>query len=356
MTVGTARSGRDRGYRWPSSSTGAGRQLQDRAGCPGPAAEKPAGQVVQGTRTPRLRPGDRVRVVSPSSPPDRDGTAVGVELLESWGLQVELGDHVFDQWGFMAGTDEDRVADINAAIRDPGIRAIFATRGGKGAYRIVDDIDGDALRADPKPIVGFSDVTHLHLLWGRCGVAALHGPLANWNYEFVGVSSAESLRGALMTTDQVVLRTDPNEASAAVTVDGSASGVLLGGNLDALRTEAGAGIPDLHGAILFIEHQRGTGIGEVDRALTQLTRTGDLDGVSGIVLGQFLHFERDLEDPSLGGWGVVDVLRDRLSQLGVPVLGGIPAGHGHHPPTIPLGTRATIDTRSGTLTVEAAVC
>ena len=73
----------------------------------------------------------------------------------------------------MAGTDEDRVADLNAAIRDPGVRAIFATRGGKGAYRIVDDIDGDALRADPKPIVGFSDVTHLHLLWARCAVAAL---------------------------------------------------------------------------------------------------------------------------------------------------------------------------------------
>ncbi|RSM38459.1 hypothetical protein DMB66_58970 [Actinoplanes sp. ATCC 53533] len=85
-------------------------------------------------------------------------------------------------------------------------------------------------------------------------------------------------------------------------------------------------------------------------------RTGDLDGVAGIVLGCFVNFEQDLEDETLGGWGVVDVLRDRLGRLGVPVLGGIPAGHRNHPPTIPLGTHATIDTRSGTLTVKAAVC
>jgi muramoyltetrapeptide carboxypeptidase len=82
-----------------------------------------------------------VRIVSPASPPSRDGVARGVELLTSWGLRAELGEHVFDQWGYMAGTDEDRTADLNAAFRDPGVRAIIATGGGKGAYRIVDDLD-----------------------------------------------------------------------------------------------------------------------------------------------------------------------------------------------------------------------
>jgi muramoyltetrapeptide carboxypeptidase len=138
-------------------------------------------------------------------------------------------------------------------------------------------------------------------------------------------------------------------------VDGTATGVLVGGNLDAIRTEAGAGLPRLQGAILFLEHQRGTGLGEVDRALTQLIRSGSLDGVRGVALGQFLGFDRDGDDPELGGWGIAEVLRDRLTRLGVPVLGGLPAGHGAHPPTIPLGTMATIDTVSGTLTVEPAV-
>ncbi|XUL94208.1 hypothetical protein ACQ86D_22895 [Streptomyces galilaeus] len=96
-------------------------------------------------------------------------------------------------------------------------------------------------------------------------------------------------------------------------------------------------------------------MGEVDRALTQLTRSGALDGLRGVALGQFTGFDQDADDPSLGSWGIADVLRDRLTHLNVPVLGGLPAGHGPHPPTIPLGTRATIDTAEGTLTVQSAV-
>jgi muramoyltetrapeptide carboxypeptidase len=279
-----------------------------------------------------------------------------VQVLTSWGLQVELGEHVFDRLGYLAGRDEDRVADLNDAFRDPGVRAILATRGGKGAYRIVDDLDFDAVRRDPKPVVGFSDITHIHLaLWSRCRLAGLHGPFTNWSDEWSGPASAEALRQALMTTDSVTIHRDPCEVTAAVTVDGTASGILVGGNLDAIRTEAGAGLSSLRGVILFLEHQKGTGLGEVDRALTQLTRSGALDGLRGVALGQFLGFGQTADDPSLGGWDITDVLRDRLTRLGVPVLGGLPAGHGPHPPTIPLGTRATIDTAVGTLTVEAAV-
>lgn len=288
--------------------------------------------VLEPVRSPRLRPGDRIRVVSPASPPSRDGVARGVELLTSWGLRVELGKHVFDQWGYMAGRDEDPAADLNSAFRDPGVRAIIATRGGKGAYRIVDDLDTDAARRDPKPVVGFSDITHIHLaLWTRCRLASLHGPFANWSNDWCGPTSAEALRRALMTTDPIVLHRDAGEVTAAVTVDGTATGMLIGGNFDAIRTETGAGLPRLRGAILFLEHQKGTGLGEVDRALTQLTRSGALDGLHSVVLGQFLGFEQNTGDPSLGGWGIGDVLRDRLTRLGVPVLGGIPAGHGLHP-------------------------
>jgi LD-carboxypeptidase N-terminal domain len=104
---------------------------------------------------PPLKPGDRVRVVSPASTPDRAKVGRGVELLTSWGLVVELGDHVFDRLGhYQAGNDEDRLADINDAFRDPGVRAVISTRGGKGSYRIAAAIDFDAVRRDPKPLVG----------------------------------------------------------------------------------------------------------------------------------------------------------------------------------------------------------
>src|SRR5262245_50599691 len=190
--------------------------------------------MIHVTRSPRLNPGDRVRIVSPASPPSRDFVARGVELLTSWGLRVELGEHVFDQWGYMAGRDEDRAADLNRAFRDPGVRAIIATRGGKGAYRIVDDLDIDAVRRDPKPVVGFSDITHIHLaLWARSRLATLHGPFANWSDDWSGPASAEALRRALMTTDTIVVHRDPSEVTAAVTVDGTATGILIGGNLDA---------------------------------------------------------------------------------------------------------------------------
>ena len=307
-------------------------------------------------RAPRLRPGDRVRIVAPACPPGREHVARGVEELTAWGLRAEVGEHVFDQWGYMAGRDEDRVADLNSAFRDPGVRAVFAAMGGKGTYRIVDDLDTDALRRDPKPVIGFSDITHLHLaLWARCRLACLHGPFPNASDAWCGPGSADAVRRALMTTGPVTLHRDPGQATAPVTVEGTATGVLLGGNLSAIRTETGAGLPSLKGAILFLEHQRGTGLGEVDRALTQLTRAGALDGLRGVALGQFTGFEQDTGDPALGGWGIADILRDRLTRLGVPVLGGLPAGHGAHPPTIPLGTRATIDTAEGTLTVEPAV-
>jgi muramoyltetrapeptide carboxypeptidase len=127
---------------------------------------------------PRLASGDRVRIISPSSPPDRGSAERGAKILEGWGLRVEFGQHAFDKHGhFLAGRDEDRISDLNDALRDPGVRAIFTTRGGKGAYRIAHALDFEACRKDPKPLIGFSDTTSLHLaLWQECRVAGFHGP------------------------------------------------------------------------------------------------------------------------------------------------------------------------------------
>src|SRR5436853_103792 len=135
---------------------------------------------INGTLLPHaLKPGDRVRFVSPASTPPREWVQDGVKLLESMGLKVELGKHVFDEYGYLAGNDRDRLADINDALRDPGIKAIIATRGGKGAYRIADGLDFAAARKHPKLFVGFSENTIIHLaLWKHCRLVGLHG--ATW--------------------------------------------------------------------------------------------------------------------------------------------------------------------------------
>ncbi|MEU4602230.1 LD-carboxypeptidase [Kribbella sp. NPDC023972] len=293
---------------------------------------------------PRLQPGDRVRVVSPASTPEREFVARGVELLAGWGLRVELGRHVFDSVGYLAGTDEDRLADLNDAFRDPGVRAVFATRGGKGAYRISDQLDFDAVRRDPKPLVGFSDITAVHLsLWKECRLAGIHGP---FNDEAGG-----GLRAALMTAEEVVVRQDPKEPTAALTAGGPATGFLMGGNLNTIAHAVGGELSSLDGGILLIEDTIGTGLGMIDRQLTQLVKSGLLDDLRGVAVGRFNGFE----DARVNGWSVLDVLRDRLDLLAVPVLGGLPIGHGPQSATVPLGTVATIDPATGILTVAPAV-
>lgn len=306
----------------------------------------------QALLSPRLNPGDRVRFVSPASTPDRELVATGVELVTSWGLQVELGDHSFDRHGYLAGTDEDRLADLNDAFSDGGVRAIFATRGGKGAARIADGLDFGAVRRDPKPLIGFSDITALHLaLSNQAGLVGIHGPSMSWYEPNCGPACAEALRRALMTTDEIVVRQDPKELSAALTAGEPATGFLMGGNLETIRCAIGADLRSLAGGILLFEENRGTGLGMVDRQLTQLMRSGVLSGLRGVAIGQITGFEDDLSN----GWTVLDVLRDRLANLDVPILGGLPIGHGAQPATVPLGTLATIDPAAGTLTVAPGV-
>ena len=296
--------------------------------------------------------GDRVRLVSPASFPTREWLAESVAILQGWGLEVEVGAHALDQWGYMAGRDQDRLDDLNDAFRDPGVRAVIATRGGAGAYRIADGIDFDAVAADPKPVVGFSDITNLHLsLWRHCRLATIHGCLA-------GLRATTSVRQLLTSTERLTLTSDPNALSAAIHMPGRAVGPLIGGNLREVAGSVGTRLPSLHGAILLLEDERKIGLGQVDRQLTHLLRSGALEGVRGVALGLFTGFDeyRDC------GWSVVDVLHDRLGQLGVPVLGGLMLGHGgvgddggpdQFAATI--GATAVLDSEAGTLTVGPCV-
>jgi muramoyltetrapeptide carboxypeptidase len=291
-----------------------------------------------------LQPGDLVRLVSPASYPDDAGVLYATAILAGWGLRVDVADHTLDQWGYMAGHDDDRLADLHAAYRDPEVRALIATRGGAGAYRLLDGLDADLVRADPKPLVGFSDITYLHLsLWARCGVPGIHGGLG-------GPRATASVRHLLMTGEPMAVHRDDATYGAELSTGSSVSGVLMGGNLTALATMVGAGLPSLDGAILLVEHERpaGLGLAIVDRQVTQLLRSGALRGVRGVALGRFPGYD----GYSDRGWTLYDVLADRLGALGVPVLGGLELGHGHDPLAVPLGVPAHLDPRAGVLTVS----
>ena len=297
----------------------------------------------------RLRPGDRVRFVSPASPPEPEKVMFGVRMLESWGLNVEIGAHAFDKHGhYLAGKDEDRLADLNEALRDSGVRAIFTTRGGKGAYRIAHALDFAAARNDPKPLIGYSDITILHLaLWRQSCLPGFHGPYVGWDKEYYGNEAALHLRRAIMEPETLIVHQDPKEITAKVLIEGTTSGILMGGNLGMIGMAVGWACPVFAGAILLIE-AIDTFIGGIDGTLTQLRRSGCLDGLRGVALGQFIRSA----EPRPGKWSVVDVLHDHLAELGVPVLGGLPIGHGPNPLTVPLGMMATLDTTARTLTIE----
>ena len=304
---------------------------------------------------PRLRPralkaGDRVRVVAPGGIPDQR-LARGIEILEGFGLTVEVGAHVYDKYSYFAGTDANRLADLNAAFTDPGVRGVFAARGGYGTQRVIDRFDVAAARRDPRVFVGFSDLTALHgRLWRGAGLTTFYGPMINWTDSRTGADSIESLRRAIMTTDPVTITRDPAEPSSAVEVAGRATGTLLGGNLTMLETGLNTGdFPNFDHAILFFEDVD-EGPYSYDRMLTHLRRVGVLGKLAGVAIGQFTNAVGSADE-----WSAAQAVADRLGDLGVPVLGGLPLGHGQGQLTVPLGARATIDTKAGTLTVESGV-
>jgi muramoyltetrapeptide carboxypeptidase len=301
---------------------------------------------------PAVRPGDRVRLVSPASFPSIEWLNESIRILESWGLVVEVGEHAMDQWGYMAGRNHERIADLNDAFRDPGVRAVITTRGGAGAYRIADGIDFDAVRRDPKPLVGFSDITNLHLaIWKHCKVPSIHGCLA-------GANAQASVHHLLTSGQPLTIASDPTAYSAAINVPGTATGPLIGGNMREIAGSVGVRLPSMEGAILFLEDERKIGLGQVDRQLTQLIRSGSLDGIVGVALGLITGFE-DYVDRD---WNLLDVLHDQLGSLGVPVLGGLKLGHGGigvdgEPDQFAatIGATATLDANLGTLTVGPCV-
>jgi len=304
---------------------------------------------------PKLKAGDRVVFVSPASPVSEQRVESAANVLRTLGLTVEYGKHVYDMDGtldYLAGRDEDRMADINDALRDPGIKAIIATRGGKGAYRIADGLDFEAARKHPKLLIGFSETTILHMaLLKKCGLVGIHG--APWDESF-GKETAESFVKAATTTDPITIRATTNEPTHVLTTSGRAEGVLIGGNQDSIATGAGWMLPKFDEAILLVEATN-LRLGHIDRQLTMLIKTGIIQNIAGVAIGQYTECGSATDPTTDVRCTEIDILRDRFGRLGVPILGGLPIGHGKHPIAVPIGTKTILDADTGTVTVAAGV-
>jgi muramoyltetrapeptide carboxypeptidase len=298
-------------------------------------------------RPPLLKEGDLVALVAPSGPVPPDRAAAAVDVLSGWGLRVRMGAYALGKHTFFAGTDDERLDDLNGALRDDEVRAVLCLRGGYGMQRIVDAVDFAAVRRDPKLVMGFSDITALHLaLWHEAGLATVHGPVAAQFDKGAGSPTVRAAYKALMTSEDITVLADPAERTYRVRTQGQAEGTLLGGNLAMLAATIGTPhAPDLTDAILLIEDVTEAPY-RIDRMLTHLRRAGWLDQVKGIAVGQFT----DCTDE--GSTTPEDVLIERLAGSGIPILGGLPVGHGEQHVAVGLGVPAVLDAAAGTLTVR----
>ncbi|CBG68878.1 conserved hypothetical protein [Streptomyces scabiei 87.22] len=287
-------------------------------------------------------------VVAPSGPVAEERLSAGLDILRGWDLDPVVAPHTLDRhpdFPYLAGTDADRAADLQAAWCDPSVSAVFCARGGYGVQRMADLLDWDAIRAaGPKALVGFSDITALHEAFAtRAGVVTLHGPMAA-GVDFIKNTRAQDHLRATLFAPETVRTIRAAEGSTAL-LPGRARGVLLGGCLCLLAAELGNphARPSARGALLCLED-----VGEenyrLDRYLTQLLRAGWLDGVAGVVLGSWAECEPYEKVRAL--------LVDRIGGLGVPVVEEFGFGHGEGALTIPFGVTAELDAEAGTLTLD----
>ncbi|GAB4290594.1 MAG: LD-carboxypeptidase [Oscillatoriaceae cyanobacterium] len=302
-------------------------------------------------KPPRLQPGDTVGLISPASPVDREDVAAAVAVMNQLGLKAKLGAHILDEYGYLAGRDENRAADVNNMFRDATVKAIITMRGGWGCNRILPLLDYNLIRQNPKIIIGFSDITSLLLaIYAQTGMVTFHGPvgISSWNS-----FSVNYFQRLLFAGESVTLRNPPTLRVQTIT-SGKSRGRLLGGNLSVIASMLGSNyLPDWGKTILFIEEIE-ENIYSVDRLLTQLKIAGILDKLAGLIFAECTDCTAgEGDEPSLT---LNQVLQDIIKPLGIPAWYGSAIGHIRDKFTVPLGVEAEIDARLGTIRLlESAV-
>lgn len=309
----------------------------------------------------RLRPGMTVGLVTPASnvPEDQD-LHTAMDLVRSLGFVAKPSANLFSRTQYLAGTDKERADDLNDMFADSEVDAIFCVRGGYGSGRLLRYLNYDTIAANPKIIMGYSDITAiLNAIYLRTGLVTFHGPIAGGNfsdytydqYRKVLIEPTSSTRIGEPPEFEISPGVVDWENRLTGIVSGTAEGHLIGGNLSLMVTLLGTPFePNFEGAILFLEDVSESPY-SVDRMLTHLWMAGKLEQVAGIVLGKFSDDGYDSNTFSME-----EVLRDRLEPLGIPTLRGAMIGHIEDKTVLPLGIRASLDVDAGSLTLlEAAV-
>lgn len=276
--------------------------------------------------TPKLlQKGDKVLVVAPSGKLPKHGLNEAVQQLEKWGLQVELDNNVFNTWSVFAGTDQERSNALNEAISNSEVKLILAARGGYGLTRYLDDINLSSLVKHPKWIVGFSDVTALHLAAYRAGIRTIHGPMGTSFSRNGAEESINYLHQLLFTGKPKPIRFNGNHINS-----GTVSGPLVGGNLSLVCDSLGtASEIDTRNTILVLE-DIGDYVYRIDRMFTQLYRAGKFNGIKALVLGDFSDM---LQGSTPFSESIIDIARRLCASHYFPVAVGAPIGH--NPNNIP---------------------
>lgn len=289
-------------------------------------------------RPPRLRDGARVALVAPAGPIGAERIDIALDRCHRFGLEPVLGAAARGRHAdYLAGTDEQRLQDLQHGLTAPDVDAVWALRGGYGTMRLLHRLDLSGVRAGPRAFIGFSDNTAIHLALQARGVVSFHAPHAGGDATEL---AERCLRAVLRNPAPAGVLEIPPARPPVKLAGGIAEGPLVGGNLAILAALSGtAAALDAHGAVLFVEDV-GEAAYRLDRAWTQLLLAGALDGVAGIAFGRFTE---------CGNGETLELLRRLAEPLGVPILADLPIGHEPDNWTLPLGVRARLDADAGTL-------
>jgi muramoyltetrapeptide carboxypeptidase len=304
----------------------------------------------------KLKKGDLIGIVSPASPiADLSKIDRGIRYLESLGYRALVGEHVSKTAGYLAGTDDQRVADLHAMFANRRVKAILSVRGGYGTPRLLPLLDYKLVARNPKILVGFSDLTALQLaLWKRCSLVTFHGPMLGVDMVDGMESFSEEMFWRMVTSAHKPVAMQFGGEEGITLCMGRSSGRLFGGNLSLLVNMIGTRyLPDFRNAILFLEEINEEPY-KVDRMLMQMRNAGILKGVKAVLGGQFTDCVP--KDPKAPSRQTAELLKEMADLLRVPFLAGLPFSHLPRKMTLPIGLRVNVDADKRMLEfLEAAV-